>query len=58
MQVLETLSKENVKREFGKIGTWCRNGATGFIASNDLSETTTLGRNGSNLLGAFIGPIT
>jgi len=53
-KVLETLSKENVKREFGKLELDTVVVTTGFIASNELNETTTLGRNGSNYSAALL----
>ncbi|MCM4170442.1 bifunctional aspartate kinase/homoserine dehydrogenase I [Arenibacter sp. TNZ] len=53
-KVLETLSKENVKREFGKLELDAVMVTTGFIASNELNETTTLGRNGSNYSAALL----
>ncbi|MCK0191267.1 bifunctional aspartate kinase/homoserine dehydrogenase I [Arenibacter sp. F20364] len=53
-KVLETLSKENVKSEFGKLDLDAVVVTTGFIASNELNETTTLGRNGSNYSAALL----
>lgn len=53
-KVLDSLSKENVKREFGKQDTDTVSIATGFIGSNELNETTTLGRNGSNYSAALL----
>ncbi|MCM4151832.1 bifunctional aspartate kinase/homoserine dehydrogenase I [Arenibacter sp. N53] len=53
-KVLETLSKENVKSEFGKLDLDAVAVTTGFIASNELNETTTLGRNGSNYSAALL----
>lgn len=53
-KVLDSLSKENVMREFGKQDTDIISIATGFIASNELNETTTLGRNGSNYSAALL----
>ncbi|RAJ10154.1 bifunctional aspartate kinase/homoserine dehydrogenase I [Arenibacter echinorum] len=53
-KVLETLSKENVKGEFGKLDLDAVAVTTGFIASNELNETTTLGRNGSNYSAALL----
>ncbi|MCM4164395.1 MULTISPECIES: bifunctional aspartate kinase/homoserine dehydrogenase I [unclassified Arenibacter] len=53
-KVLETLSKENVKTGFGKLDLDVVPVTTGFIASNELNETTTLGRNGSNYSAALL----
>ncbi|MEG3658082.1 bifunctional aspartate kinase/homoserine dehydrogenase I [Arenibacter palladensis] len=53
-KVLETLSKENVKSEFGKLEMDTVVVTTGFIASNEQNETTTLGRNGSNYSAALL----
>ena len=53
-KVLETLSKDNVKSEFGKLEVGTVVVTTGFIASNELGETTTLGRNGSNYSAALL----
>ncbi|MDL5513631.1 bifunctional aspartate kinase/homoserine dehydrogenase I [Arenibacter sp. M-2] len=53
-KVLEALSKENVKSEFGKLDLDAVVVTTGFIASNELNETTTLGRNGSNYSAALL----
>ncbi|SHG08738.1 homoserine O-acetyltransferase [Arenibacter palladensis] len=53
-KVLETLSKENVKSEFGKLEMDAVVVTTGFIASNEQNETTTLGRNGSNYSAALL----
>ncbi len=53
-KVLETLSKDNVKSEFGKLDLGTVVVTTGFIASNELGETTTLGRNGSNYSAALL----
>src|SRR5690606_4781741 len=53
-QVLEAMSKENVKREFASLETDAVAIATGFIASNENNETTTLGRNGSNYSAALL----
>lgn len=53
-KVLEALSKENVKREFAGLETDAVAIATGFIASNEHNETTTLGRNGSNYSAALL----
>ncbi len=53
-KVLDSLSKENVIREFAKQDVDTVSVATGFIASNELNETTTLGRNGSNYSAALL----
>ncbi|MGB5821085.1 MAG: bifunctional aspartate kinase/homoserine dehydrogenase I [Saonia sp.] len=53
-QVLETLSKDNITREFSKLDADCVPVVTGFIASNTNNETTTLGRNGSNYTAALL----
>ncbi|HLT51604.1 MAG TPA: aspartate kinase, partial [Arenibacter sp.] len=53
-KVLEALSKENVKREFAALETDAVAIATGFIASNEHNDTTTLGRNGSNYSAALL----
>lgn len=53
-KVLETVSKENVKTGFGKLDLDVVPVTTGFIASNELNETTTLGRNGSNYSAALL----
>jgi homoserine O-acetyltransferase len=53
-KVLETLSKENVKTGFGQLDLDVVPVTTGFIASNELNETTTLGRNGSNYSAALL----
>ncbi|WP_273567905.1 bifunctional aspartate kinase/homoserine dehydrogenase I [Maribacter halichondriae] len=52
--VLEAISKENVLREFAKLDTDAVPVITGFIASTENDETTTLGRNGSNYSAALI----
>ncbi len=52
--VLEAISKENVLREFAKFDTDTVPIITGFIASTEKDETTTLGRNGSNYSAALI----
>ena len=52
--VLEALSKENVLREFAKFEAHDVPVITGFIASTENDETTTLGRNGSNYSAALI----
>lgn len=53
-QVLEALSKENIVHAFSQLDTDCVPVITGFIASNQNNETTTLGRNGSNYTAALI----
>jgi len=52
-QPITGLSKENVFRYF-KDNTTKINIVTGFIASNEKGETTTLGRNGSNYTAALL----
>lgn len=52
--VLEAVSKENVLREFAKLGADSVPIVTGFIAATLNGETTTLGRNGSNYSAALI----
>ena len=51
--ILDEVSKENVKKYFGKNGNGLQL-LTGFIASNSKGETTTLGRNGSNYSASLI----
>jgi len=51
--VLDDVSKENVKKHYGKNGHSLQV-ITGFIASNGKGETTTLGRNGSNYSAALL----
>ncbi|MBU3027480.1 MULTISPECIES: bifunctional aspartate kinase/homoserine dehydrogenase I [Zobellia] len=51
--VNETLSKENVLRRFAKLDADAVPIITGFIASDENGETTTLGRNGSNYSAAL-----
>lgn len=51
--ILEDVSKENVKKHYGKNGHSLQV-ITGFIASNGKGETTTLGRNGSNYSAALL----
>ncbi len=53
-KVLDTVSKENVKTGFGQLDLDVVPVTTGFIASNELNETTTLGRNGSNYSAALL----
>ncbi|MBT2162016.1 bifunctional aspartate kinase/homoserine dehydrogenase I [Zobellia barbeyronii] len=51
--VNEALSKENVLRKFAKLEADEVPIITGFIASDEKGETTTLGRNGSNYSAAL-----
>ncbi len=51
--ILDDVSKENVKKHYGKNGHSLQV-ITGFIASNGKGETTTLGRNGSNYSAALL----
>ncbi|SIS93226.1 aspartate kinase [Zobellia uliginosa] len=51
--VKEALSKENVLRRFAKLDADAVPIITGFIASDENGETTTLGRNGSNYSAAL-----
>ncbi|MDO6519115.1 bifunctional aspartate kinase/homoserine dehydrogenase I [Zobellia uliginosa] len=51
--VNEALSKENVLRRFAKLDADAVPIITGFIASDENGETTTLGRNGSNYSAAL-----
>ena len=51
--ILDNVSKENVKKHYGKNGHSLQV-ITGFIASNGKGETTTLGRNGSNYSAALL----
>jgi len=51
--IFDDVSKENVKKHFGKNGHSLQL-ITGFIASNGKGETTTLGRNGSNYSAALL----
>ncbi|MDX1362768.1 MAG: bifunctional aspartate kinase/homoserine dehydrogenase I [Arenibacter latericius] len=53
-KVLDSLSKENVVREFAEQDGDTVSIVTGFIGSNELNETTTLGRNGSNYSAALL----
>ncbi len=53
-KVLETLSKDYILKEFSKLDGDCVPVITGFIASNEAGETTTLGRNGSNYTAALL----
>ncbi|MBD0852262.1 bifunctional aspartate kinase/homoserine dehydrogenase I [Maribacter arenosus] len=52
--VIETISKENVLREFAQLSHDTVPIITGFIASTVDNETTTLGRNGSNYSAAML----
>jgi bifunctional aspartokinase / homoserine dehydrogenase 1 len=52
--VIESVSKENVLREFARLGHDSVPVVTGFIASTLDNETTTLGRNGSNYSAAML----
>lgn len=49
----EARSKENILRHFAHLDTETVPVITGFIASNEKGETTTLGRNGSNYSAAL-----
>ncbi|MFX0557522.1 bifunctional aspartate kinase/homoserine dehydrogenase I [Maribacter sp. CXY002] len=53
-KVLEHLSKENVLRTFAELPQDTVPIITGFIASTEEGETTTLGRNGSNYSAALL----
>ncbi len=53
-RVLEAVSKENVLLEFARFDAEAVPVITGFIASTENGETTTLGRNGSNYSAALI----
>ncbi|WP_378182305.1 bifunctional aspartate kinase/homoserine dehydrogenase I [Aquimarina sp. SS2-1] len=53
-QPLDKLSKQNVIEHFKKYNGTTVNVVTGFIASNENNETTTLGRNGSNYTAALL----
>ncbi|WP_027137675.1 bifunctional aspartate kinase/homoserine dehydrogenase I [Gaetbulibacter saemankumensis] len=53
-QPISKLSKDNVKNYYKNTGAGVVNVVTGFIASNDKNETTTLGRNGSNYTAALL----
>lgn len=52
--VIESVSKENVLREFAHLDYDSVPVVTGFIASTLDNETTTLGRNGSNYSAAML----
>lgn len=53
-EVDEGISKENVLRCFKDLDSDIIPIVTGFIASNSLGETTTLGRNGTNYSAALL----
>ncbi len=53
-QVQESMSKENVLREFAQLDVDTVPVVTGFIASSEQGDTTTLGRNGSNYSAALL----
>ena len=53
-EVDESISKENVIRSFKNLESDVVPIVTGFIASNSLGETTTLGRNGTNYSAALL----
>lgn len=53
-QPLEAISKKNVINHFKSHNGNTVNIVTGFIASNQNNETTTLGRNGSNYTAALL----
>jgi len=53
-KVLEAISKENIVRAYTKLKADVIPVFTGFIASNNDNETTTLGRNGSNYSAALL----
>ena len=53
-KVLESLSKENVLQELNQLGNGVVPIMTGFIASNVVGQTTTLGRNGSNYTASLL----
>ena len=50
----DTLSKEQVVKHFTKYNGDTVNIVTGFIASDDNNQTTTLGRNGSNYSASLL----
>lgn len=52
-QPLDAISKKNVTHHFKQFNGTTVNVITGFIASNEKDETTTLGRNGSNYTAAL-----
>lgn len=51
---ISRLSKENVLKHFQKYNGSTVNIVSGFIASNNKNETTTLGRNGSNYTASLL----
>jgi len=51
---IRRLSKENVQKHFHKYNGNTVNVVSGFIASNNKNETTTLGRNGSNYTASLL----
>jgi aspartate kinase len=53
-QVIEHISKENVVNAFEGLARGVVPVFTGFIASNEDNQTTTLGRNGSNYSAALL----
>lgn len=53
-QVLEGMTRQNIKEEFSRMDSDAVPIITGFIASNIHNETTTLGRNGSNYTAALL----
>ncbi|MBC2838928.1 bifunctional aspartate kinase/homoserine dehydrogenase I [Robiginitalea sp. SC105] len=53
-QVLDEVSRENTIRYFSALPADTVAVVTGFIASNALGETTTLGRNGSNYTASLL----
>ncbi|CAM1347020.1 bifunctional aspartate kinase/homoserine dehydrogenase I [Tenacibaculum crassostreae] len=53
-QPLLELSKDNVKEHFQNFNGEIVNVVTGFIASTQKNETTTLGRNGSNYTASLL----
>ncbi|WP_343487608.1 bifunctional aspartate kinase/homoserine dehydrogenase I [Allomuricauda sp. d1] len=53
-KVDEIQSKKNVLQKFSRLETDMIPVVTGFIASNQKGETTTLGRNGSNYTAALL----
>ena len=52
--VLEVISKENILKKFEQLAPETVPILTGFIASDENGDTTTLGRNGSNYSAALI----
>ncbi|GAA3634980.1 bifunctional aspartate kinase/homoserine dehydrogenase I [Flavivirga jejuensis] len=53
-QPISQLTKDNVRNYFKQNNGDTVNIVTGFIASNEKNETTTLGRNGSNYTAALL----